>query len=68
MSKYVPPASKIIGGKRYAIATVDDSKAMADKRARQLRRQGQSVRVVKIPKAPKGKAGYTMTRWAIYFR
>ena len=68
MSKYIPTQTKTFGGKRYTIATVKDTKREAEAYARGVRTGGSLARVVRIPKAPKGQAGYIYTRWAIYTR
>ena len=60
--------SKIFGGRQYTLVTVLDPKAKAKTRASQLRREGRKARIVEVAKAPKGEAGYTRTRWAVYAR
>lgn len=53
------------GGKRYAWATNEDSKAAASKRAKLLRTGGHAARVVKNPQPKKGRRNW---RYAIYVR
>ena len=66
--KYRPTVSRTFDGKRYGIVTVYETKGQAEKRANAIRGDGRLARVIKIAKAPKGKAGYTKTRWAVYRR
>jgi len=63
----LPKTWRKFDGKRYEIVTVTDKRA-AQRRAKQLREQGKSVRVVAVAKAPKGRSGYTRTRYAEYAR
>ena len=68
MSKYMPTATKTFRGKKYTLLTVVDTKTEAKRKVQRLRAIGEAAGAVSIPKAPKGEAGYTRTRWAIYTR
>ena len=66
--KYIPTASRTFDGKRYSVVTVYDTKGQAERRADAIRGAGRLARAIIIPKAPKGRAGYTRIRWAVYSR
>lgn len=68
IDKYHAPQTKIYGGKRYTITTFRGTKSEAEDAANWQRKRGKLARVVEIPKAPKGKGGFTTKVYAIYTR